>query len=212
LMSDIPQLSLIFALPTSSHRTLTREFPNAFSFAEALKVMFLDKESAEHLLVDPLKDQNIIIHPETVDLATTLTAGNPYYMTLIGHQIIQQFNLDIYKQYVNDDDILTVIEYLIGGGFNQNFDFLIREIQNNEELSTLESIVEITRGTNQSQVQLKKIARKLNWSFSHTKRHIDRLRNGLILQLEGPAANPYCSFTIDLVRQWLANNYWFFTP
>jgi (p)ppGpp synthase/HD superfamily hydrolase len=211
LMSEIPQLSLIFALPTSSHRTLTREFTNAFSFAEPVKVIFLDKESAEHLLVDPLKDQNIIIHPETVDLATTLTAGNPYYITLIGYQIIQQLNLDIYKQYVNDDDIHTVKEYLIGGGFNQNFDFLRREISN-EELSTLESIVEITRSSNQSQVQLKKIARKLNWSFSHTKRHIDRLRNGLILQLEGPTANPYCSFTIDLVRQWLENNYWFFTP
>jgi len=38
------------------------------------------------------------------------------------------------------------------------------------------------------------------------------LRNGLILQENGPASNPYYSFTIELVRRWLTHNHWFFSP
>jgi GTP pyrophosphokinase len=212
LMNEIPQLSLIFALPTSSHLTLTRDFSNVFSFAEPLRVSFLDKESAERLLIDPLKDQHIAIRPDTIDLATMLAGGNPYYMTLIGLQTVNLLNADIYKQHINDEDLQIVIESLIEANFNQSFDFLKRELQNQDELQVLETIVEITGRTNQQQVQLKKIAHKLNWSFSKTKQHVDRLKNALILHLEEPSNNPYCSFTIELVRRWMASNYWFFTP
>src|SRR5579859_4297002 len=89
LMNDIPHLSLILALPTSSHNTLTsRKFVNVFSFAQPLSLTFLDTKSAQQLLVDPLREQNIGIHPNTVALALRLSGGSPYYMTLIGQQLI----------------------------------------------------------------------------------------------------------------------------
>ncbi len=213
LMNEIPQLSLVFALPTSAHNTLSsKRFGNAFSFVQPLPMMFLDTKSAEQLLIDPLRDQNVEIYPNTVALAVKLTGGNPYFMTLIGQQLIHHLNQETDKQLITDEDLRLVVEHLIEAGFNQNFVYLKRELQNNQEFRILEAIVELTTRSNQAKVQLKKIAFWLNLPVSVSRRHLERLRNGLILEENGPASNPYYSFTIELVRRWLAHNRWFFTP
>ena len=212
LMSEIPQLSLVMVLPTSSHNLLSsKDFGDAFNFAEPLPVMFLDTKSAEQLLVDPLRDQNIGIYPNTVALAVKLTGGNPYYMTLIGQQLIHQLNRDADKQLVTDEDLRLIVDQLIETGFNQNFVYLKEEFQSNEEIQILEGLVELTTRTNQSKAQLKRIASWLNLPVSVTRQHLERLRNGLILQENGPSTNPYYSFTIELVQRWLTRNHWFFT-
>ncbi|MBV9712274.1 MAG: AAA family ATPase, partial [Ktedonobacteraceae bacterium] len=54
LMSDVPQLSLVFVLPTIPHSFLTSgQLSSAFSFMEAHSMEFLDEESAQQLLVNP---------------------------------------------------------------------------------------------------------------------------------------------------------------
>src|SRR6266699_3234707 len=116
--------------------------------------MFLDTKSAEQLLIDPLRDQNVEIYPNTVALAIKLTGGNPYFMTLIGQQLIHYLNEETERQLITDEDLRFVVEHLIESGFNQNFVYLKRELQNSEELRILEAIVEITARSNQSKVQL----------------------------------------------------------
>jgi (p)ppGpp synthase/HD superfamily hydrolase len=211
LMGEIPQLSLIVALPTNAHTLLnSKRFGNAFSFAESLQVMFLDTKSAEQLLIDPLRDQNIEIYPNTVALAVKLTGGNPYFMTLIGQQLIHQLNEEPDKQLITDEDLRLVVDHMIETDFSPNFLYLKREVQQVEELRILEGIVELTTRTDQSKVQLKKIAAHLNWPISMSRQHLERLRNGLILQENGPTSNPYYSLTMELVRLWLTHNHWFF--
>jgi AAA+ ATPase superfamily predicted ATPase len=210
LMDDVPQLSLIFALPTSSHNLLTREFSHAFSFAGTLPLAFLDAESAEQLLVDPLRDQHIMIRPPTVTFATKLTGGNPYYMALIGQRLIRHLNREKEKQLVTDDDLHLVVDQLIEEGSYQNFDFLRSELQCQDEFRILQAIVELS-SSRTPKVQLKKIATWLNLPTHIVRQHLDRLRIGLILEEFGPVANPYYSFRIELVRRWLTRNRWFFT-
>jgi (p)ppGpp synthase/HD superfamily hydrolase len=213
LMGEIPQLSLIVALPTNAHIILnSKKFGNAFSFAESLQVMFLDTKSAEQLLIDPLRDQNIEIYPTTVALAVKLTGGNPYFMTLIGQQLIHHLNEETDKQLITDEDLRLVVDHMIEADFSLNFLYLKREVQKDEELRILEAIVEFTTRSDQSKVQLKKITAYLNLPISVTRKHLERLRNGLILQENGPASNPYYSYTIELVRRWLTHNHWFFSP
>src|SRR6266571_3233424 len=213
LLGEIPQLSLIVALPTNAHTILnSKKFGNAFSFAESLQVMFLDTKSAEQLLIDPLRDQNIEIYPTTVALAVKLTGGNPYFMTLIGQQLIHHLNEETDKQLITDEDLRLVVDHMIEADFSPNFLYLKRELQKDEELRILEAIVEFTTRSDQSKVQLKKIATYLNLPISITRQHLERLRNGLILQENGPASNPYYSYTIELVRRWLTHNHWFFSP
>jgi len=212
LMDEIPQLSLILALPTNAHILLnSKRFGNAFSFAESLQVIFLDTKSAEQLLIDPLRDQNIEIYPNTVALAVKLTGGNPYYMTLIGQQLIHQLNEETDKQLITDEDLRLVVDHMIEADFSPNFLYHKEELQKDEELRILGGIVELTNRSNQPKVQLKKIAAHLNLPISVTRQHLERLRNGLILQENGPTSNPYYSFTIELVRRWLTHNHWFFS-
>ena len=213
LISENPQLSLILSLPTNAHTMLnSRRFGNAFSFAELLQVMYLDTKSAEQLLIDPLRDQNIEVYPNTVAFAVKLTGGNPYFMTLIGQQLVHHLNEETDKQLITDEDVRLVVDNMIEADFSPNFLYLKKELQDDEEMRILESIVEFTLRSDQSKIQLKKIAARLAQPISVTRQHLERLRNGLILQENGLASNPYYSFTIELVRLWLEHNHWFFLP
>lgn len=214
LVAEFSQLSLVLILPMSAHNALTsKKLASAFNFVQSLPISFLDANSAQQLLVDPLHEQNIEIRPTTVALALRLTAGNPYYMTLIGQQLIHYLNSEIrqQQQHITDADLRLVVGQIVEGDFHQNFDFLARELQSGIERSILETIVELTSQTKQTKVQLKKIAAELHLQTYAARRHLDRLRIGLILDESGPNSNPYYSFRIDLVRRWLMCNRWFFS-
>ena len=212
LMAEIPQLSLVFALPTSAHNLLSsRRFSHIFSFAHPLALSYLDIESAKRLVSDPLKERNIAIHPNTVALAVSMTGGSPYYMTLLGNEIISYLNKDSRKQLISDNDLYAIVDLFIRSEPSQNFQYLKDELQNGEERLLLETLVELMSQANQVEVQLKRLARELHMPTYTARRHLDRLRTGLILEENGPPTNPFYSFKIDLVRQWLSRNRSFFT-
>src|SRR5581483_11115320 len=145
LISVISQLSLVIVLPTSSHKLLsTTDLSHAFTFAESLSLTFLDQIDAEHLLVDPLKEQDVAIYPATVARATDLTGGNPYYLTLIGLQLIQQLNDEPSQQLITEKDLLFAVDNIIEAGSTQNFTFYRQELQSLDELRILEAFVELT--------------------------------------------------------------------
>lgn len=212
LMSTISQLSLVFVLPTSSHYQLNlKEFANVFSFVGTLPLEFLNTTSARQLLVDPLHEQNIQIFSTTAALAIKQTGGNPYYMTLIGRELISFLNRETGQQQITDKDLRMITDQLIRPGTHQYFDYLRLELLNEVEVSLIQGFVEITSRTRESKVQLKKLANWLNLSSSLVQPHLDRLNDGLILNTIGrPYSNPYYSFKIDLVRKWLIRNQWFF--
>ncbi len=207
LMSTISQLSLVFVLPTSSRK----DFANVFSFVETLPLEFLNTTSARQLLVDPLREQNIQIFSTTATLAIKQTGGNPYYMTLIGHELINYLNRETSQQQITDKDLRMITDLLIRPGTHQYFDYLGLELLNEVEVRLIQGLVEITSRTRESKVQLKKLANWLNLSPPLARPHLDRLNDGLILHTIGrPYSNPYYSFKIDLVRKWLIRNQWFF--
>ncbi len=206
-------MSLLFALPTSAYNLLSStKFSNVFSFAQNVKVRYLDEIGAQQLLVDPLREQHIEVHPTTEALARRLTGGSPYYMTMLGQQLIELLNRDVYRQLITDDELLAIVEQIIQENTGNNFDFLKLELQNDEEHRILEAIVELTRQIKQSKVQSKVIADRLKRSMSiyEARQHLDRLRDGLILDEIGPRSNPYYSFKIELVRRWLLHHREFF--
>lgn len=211
LLNSIPQLSLLFALPTSSHHTLSaKPLAHAFSFAQPMEMSFLDSESARRLLSDPLRDQQIAIHPNTMARAVTLTGGNPYYLTLTGQQLIFQLNLDVQRQVVGDNDLNRVIEKIIADRTSQNFDFLRSEMVYDGELLLLEKMIDFLEDSDLKEVHLKRIASGAGMSPSVARRYLDRLCMGLILNRSGPLSNPIYSFKIELVRRWLTLNRSFF--
>ncbi len=211
LMDRILQLSLVFVLPTSSHNWLTsKKFNNVFSFVGTLPLEFLDISSARQLLVEPLQEQNIQVISTTGVLAVKLTGGNPYYLALIGRELISFLNREINQQRINDRDLRLVVDQLIQPGTHQYFDYLRGELQSEIEMRLVQGLVEITSRTRESKVQFKRLASWLNLSLPAARRHLDRLRDGLILNEVGSLSNPYYSFKVELIRKWLARNQWFF--
>src|SRR6266849_4123413 len=211
LLNSLPQLSLLFALPTSSHHTLSaKPLAHAFSFAQSMEMTFLDAESARLLLSDPLRDMHISIYPNTMARAVTMTGGNPYYLTLIGQQLISHLNRDLQKQVVSDNDLNQVIEKIIADRASQNFDFLKSELVYDQELLLLEKMIDLLAGSVLHEAQLKKNAFRPGMSASVARRYLDRLCMGLILSQSGPPSNPIYSFKIELVRRWLTHNRSFF--
>ena len=210
LLQEVPQISLLFALPTNAFSILSSaKFANVFTFTRSKKVDFLDPVGARQLLVDPLREQYIEVHPMTVALAQRLTGGNPYYLAMLGQQLIEQLNRDVQCQLVTDDELRIVAEQIIEENPGYNFDFLKQELLG-EEMRVLEAIVNLTRQIKQSKVQCKVIADWLKMSVYDTRKHLDRLRDGLILDENGPSANPFYSFRIELVRRWLLHHREFF--
>ena len=208
---SIPQLSLLFALPTSSHHTLSaKPLAHTFSFAQPMEMTFLDSESARRLLSDPLRDLNVAIHPNTMARAVMLTGGNPYYLTLIGQHLISHLNRDLQKQVVGDNDLTQVIEKIIADRTSQNFDFLKSELVYHEEFLLLEKMIEVLTGSDVQEAQLKKIAVRAGMPLSVARRYLDRLCMGMILDKSGPPSNPLYSFKIELVHRWLTYNRSFF--
>jgi (p)ppGpp synthase/HD superfamily hydrolase len=215
LMSDVPQLSLIFVLPTIPHNFLTSgQLSGAFSFMEAHSMEFLDEESARQLLVNPLQEQNIVIHPGTIKRILDLTGCNPYYLTLVGAQLISQLNLDPNKCLLNDKDLEIVVDRLVKGNTKQNFYFYHDELHA-EEIPIVKAIVDITQQSGQPAASLKKIAVRLQKPIEVLRPHLKRLQEGLILREQGAqwtSSQPYYAFTIELVRLWMTQNNDFFLP
>lgn len=216
LISELPQLSLLFALPTHSHAFLTSQaFSNAFSFTESLPLAYLDRESAERLLVEPLREQQIVMYPNAVAHSTYLTGGNPYYLALLGQQLIFQLNQDAQQQYISKEDLDLAVDHIIEAGSSHNFLFHRKELQNDTEARIVEAIVDITsQASRQPTTSLKKIAEWLQTSASEIRPHLERLRNGLILneyRQKRSFSSLHYALKIELVRHWMAHNRWFFT-
>lgn len=211
LMRAIPQLSLVFILPTNSHHLLTsKDFAGVFSYVGTLPLEFLDSASARQLLIDPLREQNIQIFSTTALLAMKQTGSNPYYMTLIGRELINHLNKETSQQIITDKDLRMVTDQLIRPGTHQYFDYIQLELQDEMEFRLIRGLVEITSRTRESKAQLKKLAHWLDLTPFVARRYLDRLHDGLILNTIGPPSNPYYSFKIELVRKWLIRNQWFF--
>ncbi len=215
LMSEVPELSLIFVLPTIPHKLLTSgQLAGAFSFTEPHPMEFLDEESARQLLVNPLQEQNVIIHPATIKRILDLTGCNPYYLTLVGSQLVSHLNQDTQKSLLKDEDLAIVIDRLIKGPTKQNFYFYHDELHA-EEIPIIQAIVDITQQIGQPAVSLKRIAHRLHKPAEELRPHLKRLQDGLILREQGAqwsSSQPYYAFTIELVCLWMAQNSDFFLP
>ncbi|HEY4385798.1 MAG TPA: AAA family ATPase, partial [Ktedonobacteraceae bacterium] len=214
LISTLSQLSLILVIPSSSH-TLINQSPlsNAFSFTQPLALNYLDQKSAERLLVDPLHEQHIALRPNVPIQAIDLTGGNPYYMVLLGLQIVAQLNREPHKQLITEEDLHAIIEqHIMNASSAQNFLFYREELQNENEHHVLEALVELTSSTNQAAISRKKLAAYLPLSEKIITATLQRLRSGLILQeFKGDSKNPHYAFKIALVQHWMQRNRWFFT-
>ncbi|GHO75757.1 hypothetical protein KSD_35280 [Ktedonobacter sp. SOSP1-85] len=212
LLSVISQVSLLLALPTSSHALLVSEkFVNAFSFAQNLPMPFLDQASAERLLTEPLRELRVLISSRTVHQAVQLTGGNPYYMALIGMQFVRLLNAHAQKQQVTDEDLQLAVDHIIEAGGEQSFSYYRQELHGELESRILDEMLEIMTYSKHTMISLRQLTKNLGMAEREIRPALERLRNGLILDEHAGrrnAGNPEYTFKIELVRLWLMRNRW----
>lgn len=212
LLSAISQVSLLLALPTSSHSLLaSEEFVNAFSFAQNLPMPFLDQASAERLLTEPLRELRVLISSRTVHQAVQLTGGNPYYMALIGMQFVRLLNAHAQKQQVTDEDLQLAMDHIIEAGGEQSFSYYRQELYGELEPRILDEMLEIMAYSKHTMISLRQLTKNLGIPEREIRPALERLRNGLILDEYAGGrntSNPEYTFKIELVRLWLMRNRW----
>ncbi len=212
LMNEISQLSLILILPTSEYKTLNSDFlANAFTFALPRELSFLDPTSAERLLAVPLGEQHIAVHPNVIRQVFALTSGNPYFLNLLGMQLVHLLDAQPQKQVVDEDDLQQALNQIIWENTGNYFYFYRLEVQDGLEKRILQAIVDMTRHTSSQIVSFRRLAAYLGEPLAQLRSRLDRLRDGLIVEVfDATSSNPRYAFKIDLVRQWMMQHNDFF--
>jgi guanosine-3',5'-bis(diphosphate) 3'-pyrophosphohydrolase len=212
LFTNISQLSLVLVMPTNTYNVFsTHHISNTVSFARQVPLLFLDNESAEHLLTDTLRQQQIAVDIEVTRRALNLSGGNPYFMQLIGMYLVKMLNVNRSQQNVTVDDINEILKVIIQENAFNYFDFYHDEVQSEEEMQVLKNIVEITYMNSRDRVSLKNLSSRMHMPAQTLKPILDRMKSGLLLEeYAGSRMNPYYGFKVELVRQWMAEHQEFF--
>src|SRR5579875_2088144 len=212
LMARIDQLSLVLAMPTNAYNVLnSHSISNALSFAYDLPLSFLDGESAQRLLTDTLRQQQITVDEEVATVALNLSGGNPYFMQLIGMYLVRLLNANKTQQYVTREDLQEVLNMIIQENAFNYFDFYHDEIQSKDEMRVLKNIVESTYMNDNDRISLKNLSSRMNIPVQALRPILDRMKSGLLLEeYEDARANPYYGYKVELARRWMAEHQDFF--
>lgn len=212
LFININQLSLVLVMPTNTYNIFHgHHISNALSFAHEQPLLFLDNESAEHLLTDTLRQQQIAVDIEVTRRALNLSGGNPYFMQLIGMYLVKMLNGNRSQQSVTVDDMNEILKVIVQENAFNYFDFYHDEVQSEEEMQVLKNIVEITYMNGRDRVSLKNLSSRMHMPAQMLKPILDRMKSGLLLEeYAGSRKNPYYGFKVELARQWMAEHQEFF--
>lgn len=219
LISEVSQLSIVLILPTSSYNTLTTKVPgNAFSFARQIQLPFLSSENTQRLLLNPLQEQHIMVNPSVATQIFNITAGNPYFIQLLGMHIIELLNQDKEKRDVHPKDLQIVINRLIWNNTHNHFDFYRDEVQNIQEMRILKQIVELTNyrqnhaATVSPPISLRDLSSRMKQPMRELRPALERMRAGLLLkEYETSPTNPHYTFQVELARLWMTHHGDFFS-
>ncbi len=213
LMAKFDQLSLVLVMPTNAYAKLRElKINNALSFACEIEVPFLDGESAQRLLVDTLLQQRIVVDIEVAIAAMKLTSGNPYFMQLLGKDLVMLLNKNSQQRYVSITDLEAVKDTILQQNASNYFDFYYSEVQNEQEMNVLKTIMEITYITEKDCASLKSLAQRMQMSGRILRPILDRMKAGLLIEEYGKNdKNLYYSYKVELARQWMAKHQDFFS-
>ena len=213
LIQQANRVSLMIILPTNAYNILrTQALASVLDFALPIDVQFLDGENARRLLVDTLRQQQIVIDHAAAAYAYMITSGNPYFLQIIGMHLIMFLNNSRLEQYIHMQHMQGIIDEIVHSHSYNHFEFYRNEIQRKEEMDILRIIMEITYSHEKSQISLGELALRLKMSPLMLKRLLDRMVSGSLLKVSNVShTDPYYGYKIELVRLWMINHQDFFT-
>lgn len=212
LMQQTRRISLMTILPTNSYNILrTQTLASIFDFAFPIEMQFLDSENARHLLIDTLRQQQIVVDHDAAAHAYMITAGNPYFLQIIGMHLVSFLNSNHFEQHVRMEHMQAIVDNLICSPSYNHFEFYRDELQGRDEITVLRAIMEITHSNDRERVSLDELEQYLVQSATTLKPLLDRMVSGSLLTVYNTSPrNPYYGYKIELVRLWMTNHQDFF--
>lgn len=192
------KLSFILA---GTHRLdeLTKDYwSTLFNIALYREISFLDEESAEKLIKEPVKD-----YMEYDDLAVErlmkVTACYPYFLQLFCFHLVNLHN-EKKVVYIGVEDINEVVDKVVESG-EAHFRYIYDNSSTNEKI-ILSALCEALTLT--PQVTISDIINLLNErmvviDIHEVKNCIDMLEKRRVIKSDGSI----CNFKIDLLRSWV---------
>lgn len=112
LMQHQPKLSFLFSGADQLLEMIASYATIMFNLAIPIKISFLDLDSARQLIEEPAKRVGVEFHPVAVQRILANTAGQPYFVQLICHHLLQRLNREE-RRFVTVVDTESVMKELV---------------------------------------------------------------------------------------------------
>lgn len=201
LMQYSEQLSFILAGARQLKEMRSDYWSVLFNITRYVKVGFLDKESSHKLICEPVK-QHVNYDPYAIEKIYRVTAGQPYFIQLICHELFNRYRREK-KNYLTVQDVNVALREVILTG-SGHLDYIWNMATWPEKI-VLSALADIAMYDNE-RVRLSNMGMRLK--ELHSPMDDRKIREALshlidIEILTGDAHFDSFAFRIDLVRLWL---------
>jgi parallel beta-helix repeat protein len=204
LMQHTKQLAFIF---TGSYRLedlKTDYWSIMFNIAIYKRVGFLSKEETKELIIEPVKEYNMIYDPLALEKIFKLTFGHPYFTQLLCHALVNLHNSKK-KNYITIQEVDQELMRIIERG-QMHFDFIWDRSSLRERLvmCALTRVSQEEGAVTVSSMVNKLAEYDLTVDAKEITRTMDILAGKDIITKILDHTTTY-EFKVDLIRIWLEN-------
>jgi hypothetical protein len=115
LMQSQERMAFIFVGAHRMEELTTEYWSTLFNIAKVKRVSFLDRESAERLITEPVQPYGVVYDDLAVAEILRLTAGHPYFLQMVCDCLIEHC-IDLERNYVTIQDVRDVRDEITGQG------------------------------------------------------------------------------------------------
>jgi hypothetical protein len=204
LMQHTRQLAFIFTGSARLEDLKTDYWSIMFNIALYKRISFLSEEETRKLVIEPVKNYNMIYDSLAVEKIYRLTHGHPYFTQLLSHSLVNLHNREK-KNYITIQDVNGELKKIIERG-QMHFDFIW------DQLSLIERLVMATTMKvyrEEGTVTISNLVNKLreyglNVESKGVLQTLDILcGKDIIMKIMNH--NVTYEFQVDLIRFWLEN-------
>ena len=198
LIQHYPRLNFIFSID-SGLEEMRREYTVLFSVCQYRKISFLDRDAAEALITEPVKE-HYRYAPGAVDRILETTHGHPYYIQLVCNRLFARW-----ARQRGDEVTASDVEAVLGEAVEQGMASLQHtwEEASDRAKVVLAALAELMGDANRpvSPGDLRAIFAAQEIALS--RRAVSGALQELVTREVLRPANGGYVFTVDLMRLWL---------
>jgi parallel beta-helix repeat protein len=202
LMQHTSQLAFIFTGSFKLEDLKTDYWSIMFNIAIYKRISFLSEDETRELIIDPVKDYNMIYDSLALEKIYRLTHGHPYFTQLLCHALVNLHNSER-KNYITIQEVEHELTRIIERG-QMHFDFIWDRSAMIERLvmTTVSRVLQEDETATISNIVNKLSEYNLTVDSKDISKTLDILASKDIINKTMDQTTTY-EFKVDLIRIWL---------